>query len=139
MDEHEEMNEAPRRTTVARWALTTAGILLVALGTIGAFLPVLPTTPFVLLAAACFARSSPAFHQRLLDNRIFGPYIAEWQASHTIPLTAKRRAYGLVLVSFGLSVVLVNVLWIRVLLAVTGTALFVFLARLPTSDTAPPH
>ena len=59
----------------ARWLFVALGLGLTVLATIGAFLPVLPTTPFLILAAACFVGSSPALHRRLLQNRLFGRYL----------------------------------------------------------------
>jgi hypothetical protein len=120
-----------------RWCLFSAGIALTAVGALGAFLPLLPTTPFVLLGAACFARSSPTLHRRLLANRVFGPYIAQWQRDRSVPGEAKRKAYGLVVVTFALSIWLVDALWLRGLLAGLGVALIVFLAWLPTSASPP--
>lgn len=117
----------------ARWLLLALGVLLTALATLGAFLPVLPTTPFLLLAAACFVRTSPALHQRLLENRIFGPYIAQWQHDHTIPRAAKRKAYGLAAMTFTLSILAVDSTRLRILLACIGLALMAFLAWLPTT------
>jgi hypothetical protein len=116
-----------------RGLLMVLGILATGAAAVGAFLPVLPTTPFLLLAAACFARSSPAFHRRLLANRVFGPYVAQWQHDRTVPRDAKRKAYGLVVVAFTLSIALVEAAWLRASLAVLGVALIVFLAWLPTT------
>jgi len=116
-----------------RWLLFLLGVLLTVLAAIGAFLPVLPTTPFLLLAAACFVRSSPRFHRRLLENRAFGPYLVQWGRDHTVPREAKRKAYGLVVVTFLLSIVLVDGVWLRVALALFGVALIVFLVWLPTT------
>ena len=113
--------------------LLVVGSLLTALAAVGAFLPVLPTTPFLLLAAACFARSSPAFHRRLLANRVFGPHIAQWQHDHTVPPDAKLKAYGLVVVSFAISIALVEATWLRGVLAGLGIGLLVFLVWLPTT------
>ena len=120
------------RTGLARWCLLVGGVLSTALGMLGAFFPVLPTTPFLLLAAACFVRSSPALHQRLLANRVFGPYLSEWQQSRTVPPEAKRKACGLVVVSFAISIALVDATWLRGALAGLGVVLILFLARLPT-------
>ena len=114
------------------------GSLLTALAAVGAFLPVLPTTPFLLLAAMCFARSSPALHRRLLANRVFGPHIAQWEHDHTVPPEAKLKAYGLVVVSFAISIALVEAWWLRGVLLSIGAGLLVFLARLPTSVPAAP-
>ncbi len=117
-----------------RWVLIACGLLATGLATLGAFLPVLPTTPFLIVAAACFARSSPSFHRRLLANPLFGEYIAQWQSDHTIPLTAKRKAWGLLLLSFGVSIALVNATWLRVLLALIGLSIGLLLAWLPTTQ-----
>ncbi len=66
-----------------------AGFALVALATLGIFLPLLPTTPLLLLAAACFAQSSERWHRWLVEHRIFGPIIHNWQEHRCIPLKAK--------------------------------------------------
>jgi uncharacterized membrane protein YbaN (DUF454 family) len=68
------------------------GCLFVGLATLGAFLPVLPTTPFLLLASACFVRSSPALHARLLRSRLFGPFLRDWQRYRGIRLSVKITA-----------------------------------------------
>ena len=75
-----------------RYALMFAGWICVALAVAGAILPLLPTTPFVLLAAWCFSRSSPRFHQWLLDQRHLGPYLRNWENGQGLTRQAKRRA-----------------------------------------------
>ncbi|NOQ94794.1 MAG: DUF454 family protein, partial [Methylophaga sp.] len=60
------------RKRIKKYLLLISGLLFLALGIIGAVLPILPTTPFLILALACFANSSPRFHQMLLNNRWFG-------------------------------------------------------------------
>lgn len=65
------------------------GIIAVGLGAIGVFLPLLPTTPFVLLAAFAFARSSPRLHNWLVEHRVFGPLIENWRKYGAIGPTAK--------------------------------------------------
>jgi len=68
------------------------GFLFIGLGFIGIFLPLLPTVPFILLAAGCFAKSSPRWHSWLINNQIFGPMIKEWEQNQCIPCKAKRIA-----------------------------------------------
>jgi uncharacterized protein len=75
--------------TFRKWLLITIGILAVGLGMIGIFLPLLPTTPFLLLAAACFIRSSDRLYQWLIHNRWFGSYIRNYREHGAIPLRAK--------------------------------------------------
>ncbi len=76
------------------------GILALALGFVGIFLPVLPTTPFVLLAAFCFSKGSPRLHQWILASPLFGPMIADWEDGGVIRLRAKIVATSLILLSF---------------------------------------
>lgn len=72
----------------------------------GVLLPLLPTTPFVLAAAACFAKSSPRMHAWLLANRTFGPIIANWEKKKCIPLKAKWTALAMMIAVGGTSIVL---------------------------------
>ncbi|MAW59472.1 MAG: hypothetical protein CMJ94_01410 [Planctomycetes bacterium] len=68
-----------RAVGLHRPLLLAAGLLCLALGAVGLFLPLLPTTPFLLLAAACFSRSSRRMHDWLLSNRVFGPILRDWE------------------------------------------------------------
>lgn len=86
------------------WA--SFGILALCFGTIGIVLPLVPTVPFLLLAAFCFAQSSPAMHDWLLTHRIFGPPIADWRAGGAIRRSAKWMATASIAVVFGISLVL---------------------------------
>lgn len=80
------------RVAWMRGLYLVAGLTFVALGVIGAFLPVLPTTPFMILAAACFARSSTRLENWLLDHERFGPLLRDWRTRGAIPKRAKRAA-----------------------------------------------
>lgn len=81
------------------------GSLSLALGMIGAILPLLPTVPFLLLATFCFARSSPRLHNWLITHPVYGAHIVAWQERGAIQLRAKRLATGMIALAFLLAVV----------------------------------
>lgn len=127
------MGPAPSR--LGRMLYLTSGSMALALGALGVVLPLLPTTPFILLSAFCFARSAPRAHTWLLRSRLFGPILAEWQEHRAVPHRAKVTAIATVILAFGLTVATaVGSGPGRILLAVLGVALVVFLARLPSRD-----
>jgi uncharacterized membrane protein YbaN (DUF454 family) len=101
------------RNPVIRYVLLAIGWLSVALGFIGIFLPVLPTTPFLLLAAACFMRSSKRFYLWLVNHRQLGPWIVDYLEGQGIPLKGKVYAISLMWLSIGLSCYLVPLFWAR--------------------------
>lgn len=86
-----------------RVVLLVLGFLFVGLAALGVVLPLLPTTPFLLLAAACFARSSARFYRALLGNRIFGPLIRDWREHGAIPRRAKILAITVMLAVMSLT------------------------------------
>jgi len=95
--------------------------------------PVLPTTPFVLLAAACYLRASTRLHDRLLRSRTFGPTIVAWQEHRAIPPRAKALAIVMVTATFAISVVFVfESFAVRAGLAAFGAILVIWLARRPS-------
>ncbi|HET7754897.1 MAG TPA: YbaN family protein [Anaeromyxobacteraceae bacterium] len=87
------------RSTRTRWALFCLGWIFFALGVVGAVLPVVPTTPFMLLALWAFSRSSERFHHWLRHHRIFGPPLQRWDRERVVPLWAKVVAIGSMLAS----------------------------------------
>jgi uncharacterized membrane protein YbaN (DUF454 family) len=107
------------------------GFIFLGLGVVGVFLPLLPTTPFVLVAAGCFAKSSDKWHQWLLSNRIFGPIIKDWQEKKCISVSTKVIAISLVVLFGGYSIIfLLTDLTLRILCALLiATGLF-FICRL---------
>ncbi len=94
------MNHA---TSLKKWLLVFIGSLAVGLGFLGVFLPLLPTTPFLLLAAACYVRSSERFYHWLIHHKWFGEYIRNYQAGHGIPLRAKIFSISLLWLTIGFS------------------------------------
>lgn len=122
-------------SSAVRLALVVAGSGCVAVGVAGIFLPVLPTTPFLLLAAACYARASRRFYNALLNNRVFGPAILEWQRHRSIGYRTKLTAIVLMSLTLAASIlVFVQDARLQVLLAVLGVALAVWLYRVPSRD-----
>ncbi|PWC21312.1 DUF454 domain-containing protein [Brenneria roseae subsp. roseae] len=117
-----------------RVALIILGWIAVVLATLGVVLPLLPTTPFLLLAAWCFARSSPRFHYWLLYRSWFGGYLRHWQQYRALPPGAKWKAVTVILLTFALSLWLVKMIWVRVLLLVILAILLTFMLRLPVID-----
>lgn len=126
---------AEHRSRWVRALFMVAGSVALALGVIGIFLPLLPTTPFVLLAAACYARGSRRFYDWLLAQRTFGPIIHEWQQHRSIPYRTKITAVVLMSLTLGTSIVFfVKPLWLQGLLALMGVGLAVWLYRMPSRD-----
>lgn len=126
---------APSDSTPARLRrplLLAAGWVCILLGAIGVFLPLLPTTPFLLLAAACFARSSPRYHRWLMSNKHFGPLLTQWRRSKEIPPGIKVKAMVITAMMFAISITVVDVLALRVLLICIAGCVLVFLGRIPT-------
>jgi uncharacterized membrane protein YbaN (DUF454 family) len=82
-----------------RWVWLVCGTLSLATGLVGIVLPLLPTTPFVLLAAFCFSRASQRYEQWLLTHPRFGPMVRDWRDHHAVPLGAKRLAWAMMTVS----------------------------------------
>lgn len=119
--------------------LLCAGFAFVALGALGVVLPLVPATVFFLLAAACFARSSQHFHDWLLGNRVFGPYIRTYRDGTGIPRRAKIVTIAALWLTIGFSSWFVaNTVALRVLLLGIATAVTLYLARLPEPSQKTP-
>ncbi len=119
---------------IYRIGLVVLGWLAVVLAALGVVLPLLPTTPFLLLAAWCFARSSPRFHAWLLYRSWFGPYLRHWQDHRALPPGAKGKAVIMIVLTFAISLWLVDMVWFRVLLLTIMAVLLTFMLRLPVVD-----
>ena len=125
------------RSPVIRTLLLAIGWLSVTLGIIGIFLPVLPTTPFLLLAAACFARSSRRFYLWLVHHKHLGPWIRDYLEGNGIPLKGKVYAIGLMWASIGLSCYLVPMPWARAFMLTSAVLVTLYILRqktLPARD-----
>ncbi|MCP3678494.1 MAG: DUF454 domain-containing protein [Deltaproteobacteria bacterium] len=117
-----------------RVLLIVIGTICAVTGIIGIVLPLLPTTPFLLLAAACYARSSDRFYNGLLANRYFGPPIREWRDSHTVSRKSKRNATIVVLISFGSTIAFaVDKTFLRIILSLVAIGLVAIILSLPTT------
>lgn len=105
---------------VKKSLLIAAGVVSLALGGIGAFLPILPTTPFVLLAAACFAASSPAMHRRLSNSSFFGEYLENYSNGGGVSRPLKARSLIFLWLGLAVSAAVTRrpILW--VILALVG-------------------
>jgi len=86
------------RQKLIRMIFLISGLFFVLLGIVGLLLPLVPTTPFLLVAAFCFSRSSERLHQYLLNHRWFGHYIRDWEEHGVIPMKAKLFASSMMLI-----------------------------------------
>jgi uncharacterized membrane protein YbaN (DUF454 family) len=110
----------------------TAGGAFLALGLAGIVLPLLPTTPFLLLASWCFLRGSPAAHRWMHSHPRFGPYLTAYEEGRGIPLRAKVTALALMWLSMGAAILYVGIPWAQVAMAAVGLGVTIYLLRLPT-------
>jgi uncharacterized protein len=125
----------PHDSRAVRYAFLAAGFAFMGLAILGALLPVLPATPFVLIAAACFARASARFYNWVLNHRLFGPTVREWRRDRSIPYRVKLWAIALMALSLGASIVFfVKQGWLQAALAVFGLVLATWLYTRPSRD-----
>jgi len=116
-----------------RYLLIIAGTIFLGLGIIGIFLPILPTTPFLLLAAACYARSSKRFYDWLLNNKWFGTYIKNYHEGRGVPLKFKAFTISLLWITILASVFFViNNFWIEILLIIIAIGVTIHIITIKT-------
>jgi uncharacterized membrane protein YbaN (DUF454 family) len=123
-----------------RIAILTLGCVSLAVGVIGIFLPLIPTTGPLLLAAVCFDRSSPRFHSWLMNNRYLGGYIRNYREGRGLPMMQKVCTIGLLWTTITISIVFaVDAIWGKTLLALIAIAVTLHVATLPTyrPETSP--
>jgi uncharacterized membrane protein YbaN (DUF454 family) len=126
-----KINETPNR--LIRGVLIIAGTFFVGLGILGVFLPLLPTTPFFLLAAACYTRSSKRFYHWLLNNKWFGMYIKNYGEKKGIPLKVKILSISLLWLTIMFSTVLIgDNLFVRIILILIAIGVTIHISSIRT-------
>ena len=121
------------RSRTVRALLWVAGSVSLVLGIIGVVLPGLPTTPFILLAAACYAKASPRLHQWLLNHRWFGAMLRDWERDHSLTRRSKTIAVVSMMVMVSFSIwSLRGRLAVQGVLLVTGAIGSFVVLRIPT-------
>lgn len=113
-----------------------AGIISLLLGLIGAFLPILPTVPFILLAAFCFARGYPPLYHWLRDRSIFAESLQDWERERAISRSSKRKALTMIVLSFALALYFAPSVWLKLLLLIIGISVAIFIATRPEPNAA---
>lgn len=110
------------------------GLCSLLLGLIGIAVPLLPTVPFILLAAFCFARSNQRLHNWLMTHPWFADALQDWDRERAIRKGLKKKAYIATSVSFLVSIVIVPLIWVKVMLACMLTGLLLYLRCIPELD-----
>jgi uncharacterized membrane protein YbaN (DUF454 family) len=116
-----------------RVVLFAIGTVALVLGVVALVIPLIPSTPFLLIAAACYARASERLYRWLLAQPAIGRIILEWRTSRTIAPDVKRNALLSIVLTFAVSTVVIDVLPARVALVVVGVLVFLIVWRLPES------
>lgn len=130
-DEH-EIRPTHMVTGVWRVLYAALGLFFVGMAVLGAILPVLPTTPFLLLASYFFVRSSPRLNRWLLRSRLFGPFLRDWQQHRAVRPRVKFTALAVIPVTLSASAYFGNLSWpLIAMLAVLGLIGLVVVIRLP--------
>ena len=125
------------REKLLKSLLLAIGWISVVLGVLGIFLPLLPTTPFLLLAAACFVRSSPRFYQWLVDHPRLGSYVLHYLNGEGIPKRAKFISIAMIAITISISIWIVPVFWVKVLLLIIALSVSTYILRQPTLANEP--
>jgi uncharacterized membrane protein YbaN (DUF454 family) len=118
-----------------RIAMMLAGSVFLAIGIIGIFIPLLPTTPFLLLAAACYARSSQKFYNWLINNKLLGNYIRNYRDGNGISLNVKIFTISLLWITIGYSALFaVDALFVRIILALIAIGVTIRILSVRTAN-----
>ncbi len=126
-------NKEKTKKSLLKLLLIVSGWLSVGMGFIGIFIPMLPTTPFLLLAATCFAKSSPRFHNWLLTNKLFGRYIQDYKERRGMRLFSKILSISTLNLTIAFSVIFATeILLLRILLILIAIAVTIHLLKIKT-------
>jgi uncharacterized protein len=118
--------------------LNIIGVIAVFLAILGIFLPLLPTTPFLLLASACFVRGSERMHRWLRHHPLFGEYLRNFEDKRALPLRAKVVTLVLLWVSMSYSISIVKPLLLRIMLLAIAIGVTVMILRMKTLENKGP-
>ncbi|MGR1188540.1 YbaN family protein [Vibrio parahaemolyticus] len=119
---------------IKRYFFNIVGGLCIALGIAGIALPLLPTTPLILLASACFMRGSPAFHHWLHNHKTFGPILDNWHRHRAVSPKVKQRGAVFIILSFTVSIIVAPIIWVKIALLVMLIVLLSWFMRLPVIE-----
>ena len=133
-----ESKKKMQKATRAIWFFT--GMICLILGAIGAVLPILPTTPFLLASAACFCKSSSRMYNWLLNNRWFGEYVKNYREGRGLPMKTKITALAVLWLTIGFSTVFLLsrilppqlVMIMQLIMVAVAVAVSIHILRLPT-------
>jgi uncharacterized protein len=128
---HEPSGAKPR-SRIAVAVYRGLGFAFVGLAALGVALPVLPTTPFLLLALWAFARGSPHLHARLLAHPRYGPLLVDWEARRAIPLRGKIASVAAMSVSFAILALTTQRVWTLIAVGVVMAAVAVYILSRPS-------
>ena len=118
--------------SIKKYLLLIIGTISLILGTIGIFIPLLPTTPFILLASFCYIRSSNRLYDWLINHKIFGKYIYDYLVHKSVKKSAKITAVSLIWFSLFFSFYIINNLYINLILLIIGILVSIHIIRLKT-------
>ncbi|MFO7525789.1 MAG: YbaN family protein [Ignavibacteriaceae bacterium] len=134
MEKYKSQISTTKMPAFYRYAYLTSGFLLVGIGVIGIFLPILPTTIFLILASACFMKSSPKANEWLKNNKFLGAYLRNYQDKTGLTLTAKIVNISVLWISISLSAYfLTDELYIRLLLLAIAIGVTIHLVMIKTN------
>lgn len=131
----ESLNTHQQKSPFIKWLLISIGWVSVVLGVLGIFLPLLPTTPFLLLSAACFVRSSPRFYTWLIEHPKLGRYVLHYLEGKGIPKRAKIVAIIMIWATMSFSAwLVVPYIWGKLTLLLIGLCVSIYIYRQPTAQ-----